>query len=286
MTQSIPAHPSQATTSSVALPAGKKMPATTQVIGFFNPNPYAVLIIDNSIGMQTLLQNKGDYITDASGNKVNDPRFEAYLHTLLAAEYSTTGEVDIRYAVRQERATATTVVGFSAGATPDEKPPASNTRATAPTTSVSRAPVAAMSVQDAIASGLMKRSAIIPEDVGIPDTGKSISQRIPDLITPSYDTIVPKVHAAPIKPVASAEAEELVVAPVAPILPPEFTFPEPDLGPDVAEPKKSAALPSAQPFTCPIDDVGFRYRSQLERYVTFKYPDKLAAIMSKYPKKQ
>src|SRR5574343_1374382 len=64
---------------------------TTNVIGYFSPNPWPVHVSVSSLGRTIILQQAGDYILDDHGKNINDPVFEAYVgNNCLARELSPT----------------------------------------------------------------------------------------------------------------------------------------------------------------------------------------------------
>lgn len=57
----------------------------THTIGYFNANPWSVSIYVRQTGASIIL-NKGQYLLDANGNKVNDPLFDSYRGILTKEE--------------------------------------------------------------------------------------------------------------------------------------------------------------------------------------------------------
>jgi len=58
-----------------ALPKGQ----TTNVVGYFNSNPWPVHIAISALGISLHIPNRGEYVKDVEGNKVNDPILEQYV---------------------------------------------------------------------------------------------------------------------------------------------------------------------------------------------------------------
>ena len=66
-------------------------PKTTRVVGYFNNNPWPVHVSLSDYGISLNLQNRGDYVRDTDGNKINDPALEAMTgENMLSREMSDT----------------------------------------------------------------------------------------------------------------------------------------------------------------------------------------------------
>jgi hypothetical protein len=55
------------------------MAKTTKVIGYFNANPWPVHLSISAIGISVFLANRGEFVVDEEGNKINDPILESYV---------------------------------------------------------------------------------------------------------------------------------------------------------------------------------------------------------------
>ena len=147
--------------------ATKPQPAanTTTVVGYFNNNNYPVQIECNELNVRFTLAQKGEYILDREGNKVNDPAFLRYCRVGFLSKEETVGgaRVPIRYLRRPEAASGAT--GFS-GHTGGEQPrPRTNTPA------ASTNPIQGYaSVAEALKAGVFggHKATPIPDEFGVP----------------------------------------------------------------------------------------------------------------------
>jgi hypothetical protein len=73
----------------------------SNVIGYFNPNPWPVHIMISELGGLSLtLQQKGDYVLSVDGKKINDPILEQHVGPVGLAREVSTSPVPINYIPR------------------------------------------------------------------------------------------------------------------------------------------------------------------------------------------
>lgn len=306
------------------------VPATTKIIGFQNQNSWPVHVANNLLGISQTLHNKGDYVCDREGLKVNDPRLMQYVGSNMLTVHMGEAEIPV-HTMPMSTHEATTRHGFGGTRTVPEvstqkgvpKLPVKNEKEKPPTAVISPATTRiqdvepaglvksqwgfGMSMEQARKLGLAGNSKPIPEDHGVVDTEGALlnGQQIPDISTPRYPR--PKVQTdlsafvqgEAIMPPASEEISDAPVkVAVDGFAMPEMPRAEPlleesETDAPAAEPEPEPTMPStavhsesqgAVRFVDPETQRGFKYRSQLARFVQKKYPkEKADAIMSAYP---
>lgn len=308
-------------------PAAKAVPVETDVVGYFNGNPFPIQIAISELGISLFLQNKGQYITNVEGKKINDPIFENYVGPHALSKEISPVKVPVVWIPRQVRAANDTGAGFVASTTVPEAGRVLQTSASAtPAPDVSANPVLGMTIEEARRQGFVKKTKNV-DNVGVPDNGTvdgrtqalpeisdAIPVDIPDRRTPNRKALpvakaAPAIQEAPehISPEAKASMEALQAA--AKVDPMSQTALDEAIARNLPDPKlaeegRAAASPidpavasapntfnnPAPPaqgdlkFVCDADGKGFRYRSELDRYVKKRYPDRYDEIMGKYPK--
>jgi hypothetical protein len=73
---------------------------TTNVVGYFNSNPWPVHIAISALGISLHIPNRGEYVKDAEGNKVNDPILEQYVGPGQLSRETSSTPIPIRMFVR------------------------------------------------------------------------------------------------------------------------------------------------------------------------------------------
>jgi hypothetical protein len=195
--------------------ATASLPATTKIIGFFSPNPWPCHVANNLLGISQTLKNKGDYVVDGEGNKINDPRLMQYVGASMLSVHMGTEEIPVRTMVIPT-VESSTRHGFGGSRTVPEivqkgtpKPAIKTVKEKPPTAVISPAtqklpdnPVEGvvksqwgfgMSMEQARKLGLTGNARPIPEDHGVLETdGAPLhGAQIPEIGTPHYPT--PKV---------------------------------------------------------------------------------------------
>lgn len=61
-------------------------PATTNTVGFFNPNDHPVSLHSSKLGLANLIVQPNKFITDERGNQINDPALEAFVGPHMLAK--------------------------------------------------------------------------------------------------------------------------------------------------------------------------------------------------------
>jgi hypothetical protein len=203
-------------------PTSNELPKTTDVVGYFNPNPWPVHVSISEFNLSFVLNNRGEYIVDPQGRKINDPVFERYvIANGLAREMSIEGEVPL-LALAHRKLVASSKHGFSA--TMDVKRDkdtgnlVSAAPAAAPSPEVPRtnaAPVGGYTIEQAKKLGLINPTLPVPEDFGVPHN--EVTRGNIPTIPVAHDVpnrrknVVPQ--SVPVKPeaVAAPEAVKKVV---------------------------------------------------------------------------
>lgn len=292
--------------------APASVPSTTKIIGFFSPNPWPVRISNNLLGISLTLQNKGDFILDRDGNKVNDPRLMAYVGPNMLSVEIGAEEIPVRIVIPPTVESGSKHgFGGSASVPPLKsdkpvKPPVKIVRETPPTAVISPATqlvnqppnasangITGMTMAEARRIGLAGHAKPIPEDHGVADsdTGLLKGENIPEIGTPHYPKPKQNIDLSPfaageaIMPTPPPLSEEIIDPLKEGFDLPALPHPEPlldDLPGDlttlpVVPTSPSAAVQSeghqsGARFQDPVGGKTFQYRSQLERYVRKKYP--------------
>lgn len=73
---------------------------TTNVVGYFNSNPWPVHIAISSLGISLHIPNRGEFVKDDKGNKVNDPILEQYVGPGQLSRETSSTPVPVRMFIR------------------------------------------------------------------------------------------------------------------------------------------------------------------------------------------
>lgn len=76
---------------------------TTNVVGYFNSNPWPVHIAISALGISLHIPNRGEFVKDGEGNKVNDPILEQYVGPGQLSRETSASPVPIRMFIRPEQ---------------------------------------------------------------------------------------------------------------------------------------------------------------------------------------
>lgn len=285
--------------------------ATTNVMGYFNNNPWPVHIAISSLGIALHLDQRGDYVM-SNGRKVNDPILDAYVGPgQLAREISKVPVPVVRIIPnKSEVLDATHSVHGTMLMEKDKEGIVIRpimTRYTDPTSSIplpNSAPVVGMTMEKARKLHLVKpiierQESQVADTFGNPAPAReipTIDDVMPHDATPGeqrrLNAEAKTAHpglASPESPsqaqiqseIAAANTNEAVVTDaVAAALraangvpvDPTANLPKPQLG------------ESTSPFVCNVDGEEFETRAALLAYAKSKFPDSAAEIMSAYPK--
>jgi len=286
-----------------------KKGATTQVVGYFNGNPWPVHISISALGISIHLDQRGEYVT-SNGQKVNDPILDQYAGPgQLSRELSKTPVPVIRIipvsvsAPNQQHSVHGTQTLDKNKEGIVIKP--IMTPVVDPTASVplpSSAPVVGMTMEAARRMRLV-RQTVDPGESNVVDTfgNPADSKSIPTIddvmprdITPGEQRRLNReaqtAHPALSAPESDAQAvlqqalrkagknnvivDDAVKAALmasAPEVDPTANLPRPNL------------TESADKFVCSLDGEEFDFRSELEKHAKSKFPDSVEEIMAPYP---
>lgn len=166
----------------------KKSQTMTNVVGYFNPQKYPILIEISEINLKVELK-PGIYIRNRNGDKINDPIFEDYVNPKGLSKAVSKTPVPIVFAPRVVRSTrpAHAVTQASSFVRRDDgqviphynKPPAE-----VPTdTDANKNPIVGMTVEKARQLGLIGRPKLVSEDYGVDETtGAPVAtDKLPDI---------------------------------------------------------------------------------------------------------
>jgi len=263
-------------------PARPQTAAETRVVGYYNPNPWPVHIANSALGISLTLLNKGDYIVDERGTKINDPRLDQYCGPNQLAKEIGDNVIPV-YCVPERIHATSSPTGFSAThkinrdkdgnfvepALPKFLEPPSNSHS-----------VTSMSMEDARRMGLIEqKSRSVNFDDGVGHDAKP--QSIPTLKIPPY----PKTKAVSSlpNPVENAEQAKIVES-LRPAALPDALKSIIEDGDDLPPPILDDEPSPINKFVAP-DGKSFKYRSELERYVMRNFSSQAEAYMAQYPKK-
>lgn len=178
----------------------------TDVIGYFNPNPYRVCVEISDLGLKVELE-PNQYIRDRSGSYINDPVFDSYVQPKGLSKSLSQVRVPVNWVPRPVKSArpvhaVTQASGFvrqQDGQTVPAYPTAPMTQATnAP---MNKTPHFGMSIEQARKLGFIGRPHVVPEDYGVTDTSGAPphGRDVPPMKYSLEST--PKVQtAAPIRP--------------------------------------------------------------------------------------
>jgi hypothetical protein len=180
--------------------------ATTNVVGYFNPNQYRIYVEISELNLKCEL-NPGQYIRDRAGNYINDPIFEDYVQPKGLSKSTSETLVPINFVPRFVKSVrpvhaVTQATGFvrqpDGQVVPSYQQAPQTQQADAP---INKNPIFGMTVDKARQLGLIGKPRIVPEDYGVTDgTGAPASGK--DLPGMKYSIeSPPKVRtAAPMTP--------------------------------------------------------------------------------------
>jgi len=167
-------------------PARRELPSTTNIVGFFNPHAFPVHIAVSEFNISFTLTNRGEYIVDPTGRKINDPIFERYVSPNgLAREMSENPVPVLAVALREH--TPASSLGFTATQDMKKGPgdtvehvfrPQVATVASVPAMNTN--PIGAMSMDEARRRGLAAPTRAVREDAGV-DEKEAGPGKIPEI---------------------------------------------------------------------------------------------------------
>jgi hypothetical protein len=193
----------------------------TNVVGYFNANPYSIYLEVNEANIKVELK-PNEFIRDREGHYINDPIFEGYVQPKGLSRSTGKKPVAIRFVPRIVQPTrpahsVTQATGFVRQ--PDgrvvpvyDQPPETVLKEVA----VNKNPVVGMTVEKARKLGIIGKPRLISEDYGLADTTGAPPQgeRLPD-IKYSIES-PPKVRtAAPLTPELMEADQDLGAAEIA-----------------------------------------------------------------------
>lgn len=188
--------------------------ATTNVVGYFNPNSWPIYIEISELNIKCELK-PGQYIRDRAGNYINDPVFEDYVQPKGLSRATGDAPVTINFVprfVKTVRPAHSVTQATSFVRQPDGTvvPTYAPQAAAAPEIPANKCPHVGMTVEKARQLGLIGKPRIVPEDYGITDTQGAPS---PSKDLPSMKYSIespPRVHtAAPLTPELTEADERL-----------------------------------------------------------------------------
>jgi hypothetical protein len=158
--------------------------ATTNVLGYFNNNPWPVHIAISQLGISIHLDQRGHYVADRQGHKINDPILDQYVGPGQLDREVSNQPVPVRYFARPEnRPTNDRHVVREATAfqqTPHGvRPIMAPIRPEAPVVQQHTAPVVGMSMEEARALNLIRpvteaKESDVTDTTGAPTRGDSL----------------------------------------------------------------------------------------------------------------
>lgn len=287
--------------------------AKTKVTGYFNPHPWPLALSISRLGVNLTL-NKGEFVKDAMGRKINDPVLEPYTGpNMLSSEKSQT-EVDTVYFAKSVRpgqsssgvggtsevSKVTTGSKIKDNVREVTQKPAQLKAQPAPAPAVKPearpSSVKAFSIEEARRLGLVGRAPRpepdLPDDTGpgaannAPTVDQVLGEEIPTLDTGKINENYGIPFDIPTERVSMPIPEPKVK----PAQTQDLDLPEPKLDEseegDEDEDEEEAPLvtDSERKFVCGIDKRDFRFRSELEHYAKTTYPEQVDEIMKPYPK--
>ena len=287
------------------------VPATTDIVSFFNPNPWPVHVSNNLLGITLTLTQKGDQIRSVDTQElVNDPRLMCFVGQ---GQLSCSKGVDQRPVVTYRKLQGAHVPsasnfphGFAASVTAQPRGTTTIAAAVPPPAPPSNSTsVRAFSNRDdAVRAGLID-GKIVELQEGVPDSDSTPPQNAPELRVPAYKQPSPvdmarfaaqqpenaeqqKLVEGLLQPTPTEDVRQIIqsaVSPVAPVTPPApspvappsvATSTPPDAQPVVLRNAEPQLEPEPQPeakvaFVDPKSGKKFQYRSLLERYCKSNY---------------
>lgn len=275
------------------------MSDTSNVAGYFNGNSFPIQINISALG-QTYTLGPGEFITalDRSGQKVkvNDPVFDAYVGKMrLSKEILKDRQVpvycvvsrDARGQVSPIQTAPIKTAGDGKMVTPVIPPPVA--------VSGPNSPIRGMSVQEAIALGIIPKPRPRPENTapketdGAPLRGESL----PEIQYDDADVRNFKPRSAMDKSILGEKVSLKIDKDTAIPMPSVPGTVMPVQIPEVATPSLEDADEALSnkdelQFVCDLDTPSrkFQFRSQLESYLRKNHPAQVESYMARYPKKK
>jgi hypothetical protein len=197
---------------------GDTTAATTNVVGFFNPNQYRIYIEISELNLKCEL-NPGQYVRDRAGRYINDPIFENYVQPKGLSKSTSPTPVSINWVPRFVKSvrpahSVTQATGFVRQPDGQVVPSyAQDPTRALPEIAINKVPHLGMTVARARELGFIGKPRLVPEDFGTTDTSGApqSSKELPD-IRYSIES-PPKLRtAAPMTPELTAVDER--IAPV------------------------------------------------------------------------
>ena len=165
------------------------IPATTDIVCYFNPNQWPVMVSNNALGISMVLSGRGDQLLSVdTGEPVNDPRLMCFVSPGQLSCKRGTEQIPV---VTYRRSTAQAVPsasnfphGFAASVTsmpngrttiPAAVPPPVNSN------SMTAFPDRASAIKAGLIDG-----KIVDLQEGVPDTEGQPPQSVPELRVPNY----------------------------------------------------------------------------------------------------
>jgi len=192
-----------------------KSQSVTNVVGYFNPQKYPILIEISEINLKVELK-PGIYIRNRNGEKINDPIFEDYVNPKGLSKAVSKTAVPIVFAPRIVRSTrpahaVTQASGFVRRDDGQVVPHYKKQPIEVPTDgNANKTPIIGMTVEKARQMGLIGKPKLIPEEYGADETSGA-PERADKLPEIRYSTESrPRVNtAAPLRPELTEADEDL-----------------------------------------------------------------------------
>jgi hypothetical protein len=189
--------------------------ATTNVVGYFNPNSWPIYIEISELNIKCELK-PGQYIRDRAGNYINDPVFDDYVQPKGLSKATGDAPVPVNFVprfVKTVRPAHSVTQATSFVRQPDGTVVpsyAQNPNVAAPEIPANKCPHIGMTVEKARQLGLIGKPRIVPEDYGVTDsTGAPTASKDLPGIKYSIES-PPKIHtAAPLTPELTEADERL-----------------------------------------------------------------------------
>lgn len=188
----------------------------TNVVGYFNPQKYPILIEISEINLKVELK-PGIYIRNRNGDKINDPIFEDYVNPKGLSKAVSKTPVPVVFAPRIVKSarpahSVTQAQGFvrrdDGQVVPEYKRPPAEVPTDGPT---NKTPILGMTVEKARQLGLIGRPKLVSEDYGVEDTNSGAPRSTRDLPDIKYSTESPPriKSTAPLRPELTEADEDL-----------------------------------------------------------------------------
>jgi hypothetical protein len=171
---------------------------TTNVSGYYNGNRWPIQLVVSRLNVTLHLQ-PGDFILDKQQRKINDPFFDLYTKPNQLSRELSDKPVPIISVPSVGASTAPTapdgqavraVMEFTRDAKGVKQPVIPAPRVME-NQSVNKAPITAMTMDQARQAGLIRKVREVPEDYGVTDTNSASPPRTPPAIKYAMDTDQP-----------------------------------------------------------------------------------------------